>query len=100
MFTPKVRLALAFASFFVGAYWIIKGSLLGLAFVAAAALLGYGYFKYGTVWLAFREVARGNMDQAVQLLNRVSRPDALRSEDRAYFEMGWGLVCASRAQNE
>lgn len=99
MFTPKLRLLLALASFAMGTYYIVAGRYAGLLLLAASALLGYGYFKYGTVWLAFRQVARGEMDRAARLLDQVKRPEMLDSEQRAYFELAWGLVWASRAQN-
>jgi tetratricopeptide (TPR) repeat protein len=99
MFTPKLRLFLALASFAVGTYRIVVGDYVGLVWLAGAAVLAYGYFKYGTVWLAFREVARGHMEPAAKLLAQVKRPESLVSEERAYFELAWGLVCASRAEN-
>jgi len=100
MFTPRVRLALAVVSFLLGCYRLIAGDYAGVVLLAASAFLTYGYFKYGTVWLAFRAVARGEMEQAAGLLRQVKRPDALRAEDRSYYELASALVCASRAQNE
>jgi hypothetical protein len=99
MFTPKLRLFLALAAFAIGTYRVVVSDYVGLVWLGAAALLGYGYFKYGTVWLAFRQVALGQMDRAARLLDQVKRPDALGSQERAYFELAWGLVCASRAEN-
>ncbi len=100
MLTPGLRLALAVVSFGLGAYLLVSGDYAGVLFLGGAAYLGHSYFKYGTVWLAFREVARGHMDQAALLLQKVKQPEALGSEQRAYFELASGLVCASRAQNE
>jgi uncharacterized protein HemY len=97
---PGLRLALAVASFLAGAYLLVTGEYTGVLFLGGAAYLGYHHFKYGTVWLAFREVARGNMNEAAKLLQKVKEPQALGSEQRAYFELASGLVCASRAQNQ
>jgi len=99
LFTPGIRLALAVISFVLGAYLLVQGDYAGVLFLGGAAFLGYGYFRYGTVWLAFREVARGNMAAASKLLQKVAQPEALGSEQRAYFELASGLVCASRAEN-
>lgn len=99
MFTPKLRLFFALAAFAIGAYQIVTGHYSGLLLLAGSALLGYGYFKYGTVWLAFRQVALGQMDRAARLLAQVKRPEMLDSEQRGYFELAWGLVWASRAEN-
>jgi cbb3-type cytochrome oxidase subunit 3 len=100
MLTPGLRLALAIASFLAGAYLLVLGDYAGVLFLGGAAYLGYSYFKYGTVWLAFREVARGNMNEAAALLQKVKEPQALGSEQRAYFELASGLVSASRAENQ
>ncbi|HEY6077403.1 MAG TPA: hypothetical protein VIW29_01285, partial [Polyangiaceae bacterium] len=83
MFTPKLRLFLALAAFAIGAYRVVASDYVGFVWLGAAALLGYGYFKYGSVWLAFRQVARGRMDHAARLLEQVKRPEALGSQDRA-----------------
>ncbi len=40
------------------------------------------------------------MNEAAELLQKVKTPQALGSEERAYFELVSGLVCASRAQNQ
>ena len=98
MLTPQLRLVLAIASFVAGAYLLVTGDYAGVLFLGGAAYFGYSYFKYGTVWLAFREVARGHMNVAAELLQKVDEPQALGSEQRAYFELASGLVCASRAQ--
>lgn len=98
--TPQVRLALAIASFLAGAYMLVTNEYAGIVFLGAAAYFGYSYFKYGTVWLAFREVAHGRMDAAAKLLAKIKQPEALSSEQRAYFELASGLVCTSSAQNQ
>jgi len=97
--TPGLRLALAIVSFLLGAYLLVQGDYAGVLFLAGAAYLGYSYFTFGTVWLAFRQVALGNMEPAAKLLQKVKQPEALGSEQRAYFELASGLVCASRSEN-
>lgn len=100
MFSPRVRALLAAVSFAFGCYQVVSGHYVGLVFFAVAAFLAYGYFKYGTVWLAFRAVARGEMEGAAKLLAQVRKPEALGAQDRGYYELASGFVCASRGQNE
>ena len=101
MFTPRQRLLLSVAAFVLGTYLIVfKNDYVGILALAASAFMAHGYFRYGTVWLAFREVAHGRMDAAAKLLAQVKNPEALGSEQRAYFELASGLVCASSAQNQ
>lgn len=99
MLSPGLRLALAIASFLLGAYLLVTNDYAGVVFLGAAAYLGYSYFTFGTVWLAFRQVALGNMEPAAKLLQKVKQPETLSSEQRAYFELASGLVCASRSEN-
>lgn len=100
MLTPRIRAILAVIAFALGAYQVIEGHFIGLALLAASAFLAVGYFKYGTVWLAFRAVARGQTDEAARLLQQVRRPASLGAQERAYFELASGFVCAARAQNQ
>lgn len=99
MLTPRVRGLLAIVAFLLGVYGVVKGDYLGLVGIGASALLAYGYFKYGNVWLAFRAVSAGQMEKAAQHLQQVGQPTALGSQERAYFELASGFVCVSRGQN-
>ena len=99
MLTPRIRWTLAVVAFLFGSYRLVVGDYAGVALLAASAYLTYGYFKYGTVWQAFHAVANGQMDKAAQLLQQVKRPESLGAQERAYFELASGFVCASRAQN-
>ena len=94
------RVLVALASFVLGGFLIIQGSNLGLVLLALSAYLAVGYFRYGTVSLAFRAVASGNAERAAQLLDGVKNPTSLRAADRAYFELASGFVCAARAKND
>lgn len=97
---PKLLSTFAIVSFLLGTYCLIAGSYAGILLFLAAAFLGYSYFKYNTVEQAFREVARGHMPAASELLAQVKRPEQLSARDRAYFELASGLVEASRAENQ
>jgi predicted Zn-dependent protease len=64
----------------------------------AACSLAYGYFRYGTVWLAFRALRAGHAGRARALLDQVAFPDYLRSQDRAYYEMLRGLLAREKEE--
>lgn len=98
MYSIPVRLALVVSSIGFGIYLIRAGDSLGWMLMVVAALLVYGHFRYGTVWLAFRAVKRSDMDRAARLLTQVSNPKTLSSQQRAYFEMVSGMVAAHREQ--
>src|SRR5262245_36717986 len=83
-----------------GLFRIAAGDWLGLLLLAAAALLVYGHFRYGPVWLAFRSLQRGDLERAARLLSQVKRPSALSRETRAYFEFTSGVIESSRGRDE
>ncbi len=100
MLTPLSRLLFAALAFLFGAGLVYQNSYFGFVFLGAAALLLYGHFKYGTVRLAFKAVARGRVSQAAELLASVKRPESLAARERAYYELASGFVSAARGQNE
>jgi hypothetical protein len=95
----KLQLVLLLATFAFGTYRFLVDDVSGVIWFLASAFLAYGYFRYNAVRQAFREVAHGRMEAAQKLLGEVERPERLSSTDRAYFELAWGLVRASRAEN-
>jgi hypothetical protein len=96
MFPTSIRFLLATASAAFGVYQIHRGSIAGGLYVVAGALLIYGHFRYGPVWLALRTARRGNMDRTRRLLAQVHNPRWLTSDQRAYFELTSALVAADR----
>lgn len=100
MLTPRIRLFLAAITLAFGAYRLVGGHVDGTATLAVSAYMIFSYIKQGTVQLAFRAVARGQVEQAAQLLKQVKRPDSLVADERAYFELASGFVCAARGQND
>ena len=94
MFSRPVRFLLIVASVAFGGYQLYRGSVAGWFYLLAAALLTYGHFRYGPVWLAFRNARRGNLDRARRLLAQVKDPRLLSPGQRAYFELSSALVAA------
>ncbi|MEQ1911713.1 MAG: hypothetical protein ABMA15_23040 [Vicinamibacterales bacterium] len=98
MFTRRARIAVMTVAAALGTWRWWTGDPTGAWFLVAAALLAYGHFRYGTVWLAFRALRKGDVDRAGSFLNQVARPGMLSPESRAYYFMVFGLVAASRGQ--
>ncbi len=96
MFSTSVRIALIVAALGLGLVEVSTGNSIGYCLIAAAALLAYGHFRYGPVWLAFRALKAGDADRAARLLSQVKRPSWLSSPQRAYFEFASGALAAAR----
>jgi outer membrane PBP1 activator LpoA protein len=98
MFTATVRFALATIASCYGVYLISAGDRTGVLGLAVAALLVYGYFRYGTVWLAFRAAQQDNIERARRLLSQIKYPSLLASQSRAYYELLAGHIALSQQQ--
>jgi uncharacterized protein HemY len=84
------------ATLALGLVEVSTGNSIGYWLIAAAALLAFGHFRYGPVWLAFRALRAGDADRAARLLSQVRRPSWLSSPQRAYFEFASGALAAAR----
>jgi predicted Zn-dependent protease len=96
MFSAPVRCLLIAASVAFGGYQLYRGNGAGGWYLLAAALLIYGYFRYGPVWLALRTARRGSFDRTRRLLAQVPNPAWLTSDQRAYFELASALLAEHR----
>jgi hypothetical protein len=56
-----------------------------------AASLGLGYFRHGTVWLAFRAQRRGNTERAKRLLQEIVYFNWLSSQSQVYYQFLVGI---------
>ena len=99
MFSNPIRLALVLGCVGFGIYRVLYGDRMGLLYVVAGILVAYGYFRYSTVWLAFRAVRKGELDRAGACYRkRGILPVCLHSS--AYFELASGIVSANRGEEE
>jgi hypothetical protein len=87
MFPRPLRFVLIGVSSAYGLYYVTHGQAIGYLYLFGAALLIYGYFRYGPVFIAFNHVRRGNYERAASLLAQVRDPELLSSQQRGYFEL-------------
>ena len=97
MFSPTIRLFLVVAGLIGGILRIASDEPAGWMLIAGAALLAYGYFRYGTVWLAFQAYRRGDIATVERRLRQINDPARLRPQDRAYYEFLSGVAAQHRA---
>lgn len=96
MFDTWVRLAIIAPAGSFGTVQVLRGQPQGWLLVAAALFLTYGYFRHGTIWLAYRAYSRGNLGRVHRLLDQIRFPGALRPRDRAYYEFLRGVTSRAR----
>jgi ATP/maltotriose-dependent transcriptional regulator MalT len=100
VFSNPIRIALILGCIGFGIYRVVYGDRIGLLLIFAGILYTYGYFRYSSVWLAFRAVRKGDLDRAARLLSQTRNPSSLSSQQRAYFELASGIVAANRGEEE
>jgi pentatricopeptide repeat protein len=95
MYTPLTRvllflfmLALAAEARMRDRWW------LAIACLAAGALLVVGYYRNGTVWLAWRAMKKQRFDRARRLLATIRSPERLSAYQRACYEYLSGILPA------
>lgn len=93
MYTPFVRLifvlfglVMAWNSFSDENY---QSTLL---FAFAVALTIWGYFKNGTVYLAYNQLKKQNFEKAEALLKKIKSPDNLKTQQKAYYHFSKGFI--------
>lgn len=99
MFTPTTRIILIVLNLIFATFYFFQDKIgLGSGFLIAAALFVYGYFKDGTVYLAFKHLKKQQFDKAEQLLTKIKNPDLLAKGQRAYYHFSKGIIAAHREQ--
>lgn len=85
----------------VGGLWALRNqSPAAWPLLAAALLLLSGYWRYGTVWLAWRAFTRGDLDAVERLIANIRRPERLDSQQRAYYEWLRGELARRTEESE
>ena len=100
MFTPAVRLLVIAISVALGIHALPENPFQATLFFVVVPLIVYGYFRYGTVWLAFRAMRKGRLGRAERIIDKVRFPDWLRASDRAYYEWIKGALASERGDDE
>lgn len=86
MFSPTIRLLLIIGSMILAIAMFFRGeTALGTGLLVSSALLGYGYFRTGAVYLAFKQMQKGRIPRAQKLINGIRRPDWLSPGQKAYY---------------
>jgi len=99
MFSRNLRFLLMFLCLLLG-YLNLRSDRLLLAAIAfaAAAFLLVGYFRYGAVWLATRQLKRGKLPRAKRLLAETPNPLWLGRPQRSQFYFVNGLIASRESR--
>src|SRR5579859_329588 len=101
MFTPLVRLLMAILGLSLIIVYFQKGSTQS-AYITlfGVALIIWGYFKNGTVYLAWQKIKKQDFAKAEKILLQTKYPHFLKKEQRGFYHFTKGLVEASKNNSE
>ena len=91
MFTRNIRWVLVAVAVVSGLFALPERPAYATACFLGAASLGLGYFRHGTIWLAFRAQRQGDTERARRLLREIARPHWLASQSQAYYQFLAGV---------
>ncbi len=92
MYTPRVRVFLIAIAVAGGMLFLPTRPSLAYALFFSGVLFIIGYFRSGTVWLAFRSFRRGRVDRAGRLIDLIAHPNWLSAQFQAYYHWIRGAV--------
>lgn len=100
MHSPIVRLILTIIALYFSWNAYSDGNIQSaLLYLLAVGLIIWGYFKNGTVYLAFNQIKNQNFDKAELLLNKVNSPENLKKQQQAYYHFTKGYIDLNKSDN-
>ncbi|AXT50402.1 hypothetical protein D1818_06005 [Aquimarina sp. BL5] len=101
MFTPFIRIVLVIGCIVMAIFFYSEQDYQNLILVLLAAFLFiYGYFKYGTVYTAFRQLKKGNFKKAEELITKTKNPDKLSKGQKSYYHFTKGIIASEKKEWE
>lgn len=98
MFHPLVRLVFSAFSFMYGGYilYYSYSDIEGWLFLFAGTALVWGYYRYGTVWRAWKHYVNQDFDKLEKQLSYIKKPELLNPQNKAYFHLLTGVVLSQK----
>lgn len=97
MFTPIIRIVLIIACLGMSILFYLREDYINTGLtILAAGLFGYGYFKYGTVYTAFQQLKKENIDKAEKLISKIRNPNNLSKQQKAYYHFTNGIIASEK----
>jgi tetratricopeptide (TPR) repeat protein len=101
MFPARFRFVLMVA-FLILAAWLLvqKNYFFGLGLLLGFGLLLWGYYRNGSVFLAYWRLRREQFDKAEKLLKEVSRPQWLARVVKTFYYSSLGHIAFQKQEYE
>lgn len=93
MYNPIIRIIFAVFGLFMAWSFYSKGNLPVTIFVlVAVGLIIWGYFKNGTVYIAFKKLKNEDYQKAEELLLKIKNPNLLKKSQKSYYHFIKGYI--------
>lgn len=93
MFSARFRLVLMGLFLALAAWLMLKGQYpYGMGLLMGFALLVWGYYRNGSVYLAYRRLRQEKYKKAEKLLNEVAKPNWLGRVVQGYYYLSLGHI--------
>lgn len=99
MFTPIVRILLIVLCCGMAILFYTKEDFVNTGLtLLAAGLFAYGYYKYGTVYAAFQQLKKNNIQKAEKLIAKVKNPHRLTKGHKSYYHFTMGIIASEKKE--
>ncbi|MBT1706461.1 hypothetical protein [Chryseosolibacter indicus] len=96
MYTPIVRVIILVLGLILGFYYYMTDNPTpALLTLFGVALVVWGYFKNGTVYLAWRKVKKQDFQQAERILSQTKYPELLKREQKGFYHFIKAMISAN-----
>lgn len=93
MLQTRIRFGLIFLFIGLGILLLVRTGISNAwPLFMGAILLWVTHFLFGSVWVAFNALKRGQIQKATNLINGIKRPEWLVKRNRAYYFFTKGLI--------
>ena len=93
MYNPIVRIIFGIVSLVLAWNFYSSGNITSFYMVMVAiGLIVWGYFKNGTVFLAFQQLKKENYLKAEQFLSKIKNPNLLKKFQKSYYHFIKGFI--------
>jgi hypothetical protein len=93
MFTPVVRIILAFIALWLMWRFWSSGNMVSFGMIVFSLfLIVWGYFKNGTVYSAFQKLRKEDYKGAELALAKTPNPQYLKKSQKAYYHFTKGMI--------
>lgn len=99
MFNPLIRIVLIVSSFAMSILFYSNEDFKNMGLILiAVVLIVYGYYKYGTVYLAFQEIKKNNYKKAEKLIAKINKPNNLTKGHKSYYHFTKGIIASDKKE--